>query len=146
MNDEERFLDRNPLIDAARAGDLEQHRGDSKVTTAALHDAINNVYLEVVTFLLDNGADANGIGIDGWTPMFRAVNVACDSASQLKLRELQRDALSVIQLLIARGADTRETSGVAFRGEKEETIIEQMTPSQLARQYDRRELLPLLEV
>jgi ankyrin repeat protein len=110
-----------------------------------LHAAIENIELAVVRLLLNRGADPNKAGRCRWSPIFRAVSIACDSASQLGLAEIQSDAAEVIDLLLQHGADVSQPSVIGLSGPKGEIILREELPAELARRYGRSDLAARLE-
>jgi ankyrin repeat protein len=67
-----------------------------------LHAAIENSQPEAVKLLLDRGANPNAL-VDGWTPLFHALELEWDVASNRTPFEPPTPEVSA--LLIRRGAD-----------------------------------------
>ncbi len=149
--------DRHPLTDAAFNGDLvtvkrllkdgaDPNLVAASISGTPLHAAIANGQLEVVKCLVEAGADVNLKGPTQWTPLFHAVDVACDSASQLDAEQLNPNDVGIICLLMERGADPRMTSTVASFGSANRRQRRQETPAQAASTYGRVGLARFLVV
>jgi len=90
----------------------------------------------MVRCLVDAGADINLSGGSGYTPLFHAVDIACDWASQRELERLPAEAVEVICFLLEQGADAGEKC----------TIGSARSPADLAHRYGRKGLARFLRV
>ena len=148
------LLDRDPLVDAAFNGNIEEVRrligmGHDVNTEplhryTPLHAAIENVEPDVVRLLLASGANVNLQGSTKWSPIFHAVEIACEAAHQRESNDLSPAALSVIELLLDHGADVNIPSEVVHVGRGGEKIIGEKFPWTVASDYGHTALTEIL--
>ncbi|MBD0380988.1 ankyrin repeat domain-containing protein [Paenibacillus sedimenti] len=97
-----------------------------------LNIAIENEQLEVVRFLLQNGANINLKSIEGWTPLHVAVDVSIDGTIQSGGNPGE-EPTEVLKYLLDNGADKNI---MACNGK---------TPTDIARDYNSQKIINFLE-
>jgi ankyrin repeat protein len=105
-----------PLVFAARQGDLDSARllldagADVNQVTeygwTALLTAIQNRYYRLAAYLLERGADPDIANQGGWSPLYIATDNRNIEGGDYPTRRADMDHLEMIELLLARGADT----------------------------------------
>ena len=128
------------LVEAAFRGDLEAVRclldSGARVDEpdglgkTALHAAIEGANVDVIAFLIDRGANVNGAPGDEWTPLFHAIDVEGDAASQLGVLP---SVATIPRLLLKRGADPRRPG---LNGQR---------PRDLAISYDHQDAVQAID-
>jgi ankyrin repeat protein len=80
-----------------------------------LFSAIEHGRIEEVCRLIADGADVNGDGSGGWTPLVHAIDMESDTAWQ-RHHEPDRESTELTELLLAAGAvPTDEAFAIARR-------------------------------
>jgi ankyrin repeat protein len=101
-----------------------------------IHAAVEQLNLPIVQMLLDAGADPNLKDRSLWTPLYRAVDAACDAASQRGASHPDPEGLQIILALLHRGANVNIRSGHDGTDR---------TSAWIARKYGQTELAEQLE-